>query len=180
MSGCFEQSLVPPPARLTPDHADQIFAFEQDFAGSLRCIPMITRFKLDLCGVKLTLRQWSQFGRETRAALVGAPCDTLEEVAGYRAALMGYIRTEADEPPKLFDVEQAPEWAETTRTAEPVSAWATKIGLTSPSNVQWAALSDLQRFTLIKLTRAGHDNDNFYPAMMEFGLVALGDRGGHV
>lgn len=29
----------------------------------------------------------------------------------------------------------------------------------------------LQRFALYKLTRPGHDNDNFLPAMREFGLV---------
>jgi hypothetical protein len=177
MSGCFEQSLVPARTRSTPDHGDRIFAFEQDFAGSLRCIPMITRFKLDLCGVKLTLRQWSQFGRATRAALVSAPCEAPEEVAAYRAALMDNIHTETEEPPKLFDVDLTPEWAEATRTAEAVSVWATKIGLAPPSDAEWRALSDLQRFTLIKLTRAGHDNDNFYPAMVEFGL---GDRGDHV
>jgi hypothetical protein len=177
MSGCFELSLVPARARLTSDPGEQIFAFERDFAGSLRCIPMITRFKLDLCGVKLTLRQWSQFAHATREALVGAPCETPEEIAAYRTALIGYIGAEADEPPKLFDVDPAPKWARATRTAEAVSAWAMKIGLAMPSDAQWQALSDLQRFTLIKLTRAGHDNDNFYPAMVEFGLDV---RGGHV
>ena len=33
------------------------------------------------------------------------------------------------------------------------------------------ALSPLQRFTLVKLSRAKHDNVNFVPAMREFGLL---------
>jgi hypothetical protein len=36
---------------------------------------------------------------------------------------------------------------------------------------QWRALSSLKRFTLYKLTRPNHDNDNFIPAMQEFGLT---------
>ena len=48
----------------------QIFDFERDFAGSLRCIPMIVRFKLDSVGVKLSLRQWSRFGHRDRELLL--------------------------------------------------------------------------------------------------------------
>ena len=43
-----------------------LFDFERDFAGSLRCIPMIARQKLDIVGIKLSLRQWSRFTRDER------------------------------------------------------------------------------------------------------------------
>ena len=36
---------------------------------------------------------------------------------------------------------------------------------------QWKELSPLQRFALIKLSRRGHENRNFYPALQEFKLV---------
>jgi hypothetical protein len=36
---------------------------------------------------------------------------------------------------------------------------------------QWAALTPLQRFALIKLVRPGHENRNFLSALQEFGLV---------
>lgn len=42
---------------------------------------------------------------------------------------------------------------------------------TAPSPQQWASLTTLRRFALFKLTRPGHDNDNFVPAMLEFGLT---------
>jgi len=35
---------------------------------------------------------------------------------------------------------------------------------------QWTALSPLQRFALCKLSRPGHENRNFLPALREFGL----------
>lgn len=40
------------------------FQFESDFVATLRCIPMIVRFKLDLCGVKLSLKAWSRFDHD--------------------------------------------------------------------------------------------------------------------
>jgi hypothetical protein len=36
---------------------------------------------------------------------------------------------------------------------------------------QWSQLTPLQRFALMKLSRKGHENKNFYPALQEFGLV---------
>jgi hypothetical protein len=35
----------------------------------------------------------------------------------------------------------------------------------------WNALSDLQRYSLLKLTNPSHENKNFPIAMREFGLV---------
>lgn len=37
------------------------FKFEADFVDTLRCVPMIVRFKLDTVGIKLSLRAWSRF-----------------------------------------------------------------------------------------------------------------------
>lgn len=169
MTDCLDKQVEH--AREVPDGEGHIFAFERDFAGSLRCIPMIVRFKLDLAGVKLSLRQWSQLDRAVRERLVDQACGTPEEIAGYRTDLVGQIHAQTDEPPKLFQAEPEPAWAETMRTAETVAAWSGQIGVPAPTDAQWRDLSDLQRFTLIKLMRAGHDNDNFYPALVEFGLV---------
>jgi len=40
---------------------DLFFDFEADFVLSLRCIPMIVRYKLDTYGVKLKLAHWNHF-----------------------------------------------------------------------------------------------------------------------
>jgi hypothetical protein len=171
MTDCFEAHAIPDRARAIPGAGEDIFAFEQDFAGSLRCIPMIARFKLDLAGVKLTLRQWSQLDRPTRERLAHAGCWTAEEISNYRSTLIDDIRVQTDEPPKLFEPDPAPVWSDDARTAEAVVGWCARIGVAPPTDAQWRALSNLQRFTLTKLTRAGHDNDNFYPALVEFGLA---------
>lgn len=149
----------------------ELFAFESDFSGTLRCIPMIVRLKLDLCGIKLSLRQWSRFTRDDRAALVEDPCDTAAEAAAYGVALSVLIADRAGEAAVSLPIDPAPAWADASCVPERVAAYVEGLGLAALTVGQWAGLSDLQRFVLFKLTRPGHDNDNLEPAMREFGLL---------
>jgi len=148
-----------------------IFQFEQDFAGSLRCIPMAVRFKLDRCGVKLSLRQWSRFGPEERDRMLRLACERREEIEAYRRELEELIQLRSTQPPEYLPIEGEPLWADAARVPEQVVQFAAQVQVSPPNSGQWAALSPLQRFTLIKLSRAKHDNVNFVPAMREFGLL---------
>lgn len=149
----------------------QIFAFEHDFAGTLHCIPMIVRFKLDLCGVKLSLRQWNRFERREREQLIFRPCDAAHQIAAYRAYLVMLISVRAGEQAVDLPVEVDPEWEACANVPGLVKAKAASLGLPAPAQPSWAALTPLQRFTLLKLSRGGHDNENFTPALREFGLL---------
>ncbi len=151
-------------------HEQTIFAFELDFAGTLRCIPMIVRLKLDLVGIKLTLRQWSRFERSERHELVQRPCDAEDAVKAYRRYVLDIIALRTDEPPVDMSIDPCPAWAEIDSVPERLVRYAQDLELAPPTLEQWRAITPLQRFTLFKLTRPGHDNDNFEPAMQEFGL----------
>ena len=148
-----------------------IFEFERDFAGTLRCIPMAVRLKLDRCGIKVSLKQWSRFTREERAELLGRSCDTPEATQSYAQYLAGLIETRANQPVEYLGPASTVEWDDATQVPARLVAWAESIAVRAPSVEQWARLSSLQRFALFKLTRPGHDNDNFRPAMQEFGLL---------
>jgi Conserved nitrate reductase-associated protein (Nitr_red_assoc). len=52
------------------DQSRHCYAFEQDFIGSWRCIPLCVRRKLDLAGVKLKLSHWLAMSQEQRQVLV--------------------------------------------------------------------------------------------------------------
>jgi hypothetical protein len=146
------------------------FEFEQDFVGTLRCIPMSVRHSLDTCGVKLKLEHWNKLSPAERLALVTWPCDTPEAAQSYRAKLQDLITERTGAPAKILDVAAAPPWKNTS--AIPIQVvdkfQAQALPLTLP---QWAALSELQRFALIKLSRSSHENNNFVPAVQEFGLA---------
>jgi molybdopterin-guanine dinucleotide biosynthesis protein A len=161
-----------------------LFDFEQAFVDGLRCIPMAVRFKLDLSGVKLSLRQWSRFTLADRTEMLTAPCETPEQVERYRLALIDRIARRAGEPARLIPIPHDPPWAAIDRPPDALGAHAMTLGLEPPTPNQWRALTDLQRFALVKLSREGHDNVNFVPALREFGVLppieaqpATGDPG---
>ena len=107
---------------------------------------------------------------EGRRRLLDAPCATPAETSAYRAALVALVAERTGESAKPLP--EAPDLAwKRPRTAPAVADFARSKGLAPPSDVEWAALTDLERFVLVKLSRDNHDNVNFVPAMWEFGLV---------
>ncbi|QQE63478.1 hypothetical protein GFS31_01430 [Leptolyngbya sp. BL0902] len=155
--------------------ADSLFQFEQDFADTLHCVPMGVRLKLDTCGIKLSLAQWNQLDRAERQQLMALPCDNAATVATYRDYLAGLIDQHQSGPVKTLAVDSQPPWAQTDEIPPAVQQRAEELG--SPLTAdQWQALTPLQRFALIKLSRPSHENHNFLPALQEFGLCGSSDE----
>lgn len=148
-----------------------LFAFESDFVATLRCVPMAVRFKLDGCGVKLTLREWSRLTAAYRHELLLAACHTAEETAAYRARLLVMVAERTRGVPRNLPAPPDALWEQSAETPETVRSFARTVPVDAPTDVEWAGLSQLQRFALIKLARDNHDNVNFVPALKEFGLL---------
>ena len=143
------------------------FKFESDFVESLRCIPMVVRFKLDTCGIKLKLEQWFRFMEGDRQQLVHLPCGSAQDIAAYRDyvsdLVLQYTQVSASELP----IEDHPAWLNGLNIPDSVQEKADSVG--AQFNLeQWQALDPLQRFALIKLSRSSHENRNFLPALQEF------------
>ena len=164
---------VLPGATIAPmSTCSEIFAFEKDFAGALYCIPMVVRRKLDVCGVKVSLKQWNRFALEEREQLVAQNCETQGEVDEYTRYVAKLIETRTNEPAQFVAKDAGAEWNDTKSVPQRVIDYSNERDVTPPTLAQWTALTPLQRFAIFKLTRPGHSNDNFLPAMREFGLVA--------
>jgi len=146
------------------------FRFEEDFVeDNIRCIPMIVRFKLDACGIKLKLAHWSKFTAGERKQLGDQPCVTAEQINAYRLFLQHLIEVRTGHEATLLEIDQTPAWADGDRILPDLQQQARQIG-TEISLSQWRSLYLLQRFALLKLCRPGHENRNFPVAMKEFGL----------
>lgn len=148
----------------------QFFQFEADFVNSLRCIPMQVRLKLDTCGIKLKLPQWSHFTSQERQQLVELPCSTPEEIQFYRELLQSLVLKHTGEAATDLAIEAHPAWMNEEIIPTSVQEQAQEKGLTITAN-QWGNLSPSQRFALIKLSISSHENKNFLPAVKEFNLV---------
>lgn len=163
-------SEIVTPLRASPVGSESIiFGFEQDFAGELKCMPMIARLKLDRSGVKLSLKQWNKLGLEERRMLAALPCDTVDEIDSYSEVVMAWLRSAGDIPSR-FQVDLDPAWENADALPAQVVDFASGAGIRPPSDDDWKALTPLERFVLIKLTRPGHRNENLAAALREFGL----------
>lgn len=146
------------------------FQFEQDFVESLRCIPMQVRYKLDTCGIKLKLQQWSLFTLEDRELLVSNGVENDAAIQFYRSILTKLIQARSGEAPTELPVDPSPAWLNDRQIPLVLIAKTADLGW-EMSIEQWQRLSPLQRFALIKLSQSSHEQNNFQPALKEFGLL---------
>lgn len=146
------------------------FQFEADFVQSLRCIPMQVRYKLDTCGVKLKLEHWNRFSEAERQSLTEYPCSTPSEIESYRDRLQALVTAHTGSPAKTLPIDEHPDWAKSDVIPEQVTQKVEECG-TDIAPEQWATLTPIQRFALIKLSRPSHENKNFVPALREFHIL---------
>jgi hypothetical protein len=131
---------------------------------------MQVRYKLDTCGVKLKLPDWNHFSQDERQQLVDSLCNTEAELQAYRELLHQFVTGYGGDRPSDLPIDSAPEWHQAEVIPISVQEQSNSFGI-SLTLAQWAALTPLQRFALIKLSRSQHENRNFLPAMQEFGLA---------
>ena len=147
------------------NEAGRCFAFEADFMGSWRCIPLCVRRKLDLAGVKLKLAHWLALDQTERQQLVDWP-DGPQDLQDFALHLKQRTAAMGDGPVGELPIPLAPPW----RQGKPPAALIATLhpmGKTM-SRRQWRRLSELERFALCKLARPGHDHHNLAPALAEF------------
>lgn len=149
----------------------EYFDFEEEFIEkNMRCIPMIVRFKMDETGIKLKLKEWSRFNTEERIQLALKPCSSPVEKMNYHNYLTGLVNQYMDYPATQIQIDRQPLWGDLSIVprvlTEKALEYDFEFGL-----AHWRGLTDLQRFTLLKLCRQGHENRNFPKAMREFGFT---------
>jgi hypothetical protein len=149
----------------------EYFKFEEEFIEkNIRCIPMIVRFKMDKVGIKLKLDEWSSFIVEERIELACRSCDNHEEERAYHQYLSDLVKKRSNKKATGLAVEINPGWNNLVSIPAPLSDKLEQDGL-SITMQQWAGLTNLQRFALLKLCRPGHESKNFKKALREFRLT---------
>ncbi len=150
----------------------EYFRFEEDFMeDNIRCIPMIVRFKLDACGIKLKLKEWSKITVEEREQLATLPIDAAPKLEGYKAYVQKLIYTHTGANVTMLQPYNGYGYLSSTESLPVEIEQKLEDLKMSISPTQWKNLNLLQRFALLKLVRPGHENRNFPKAMQEFGLA---------
>lgn len=148
------------------------FEFEADFVDTLRCIPMMVRFKLDTCGIKLKLAVWTQMSPAERQQLIDLPCNTSDQISYYQAYLGERIRHYTNTEAIVLPIDPAPAWSNSNQLPSQIRANAADLGYEITLS-QWQGLTELQRFALVKLSLSRHENLNFLPALQEFQVIRI-------
>ena len=148
----------------------EYFDFEEDFIEeNVRCIPMIVRFKMDAAGIKLKLSEWSKFKKEERIHLALMPAANEEEASTYNNYLSQLIEKYTSDKATALPINPNPDWANLESIPAMLTEKAQEFNLDITTD-KWKSLTNLQRFTLLKLCRPGHENKNFPKAIKEFNL----------
>ncbi len=155
----------------------EYFKFEEDFIeDNLRCIPMIVRFKMDAVGIKLKLNQWTKFISDEKIKLAIFPTSNEIELNIYEKYLNQIIVEHSNVAATLIEIENNPQWKQLEMIPKQIIEKLLELKLMM-NITQWKNLTNLQRFTLLKLCRDGHENINFPKAFIEFGLLNKQNNG---
>jgi hypothetical protein len=156
---------------MTDDELTRLFAFENDFGDRLACLPMAVRYKLDAAGIKLHLKEWTGLPDGQRRELLAWTCASEKDLSGFAERIKTLVEARTGRAPDVFAPVEHPEWLDGRRVPQAVHERAEALGITL-SLVDWARLTPLQRFALVKLSRPKHDAQKLRPALEEFGVAA--------
>ncbi len=139
---------------------------EGDLHRTLEFIPLAVRRKLDLAGLKLSLKAWTAMARSERLAICHLPVDGPGDLEVYREALAAFAER-AGHP--VAPLEGGPldgsAWG-AARIPESVAARAPKLLL-----AQWSALPEEARYVLFRLAEPRRAPDKLNAALRELRLT---------
>lgn len=160
--------LYQPPGPYRERKTSPLFGFEIDLYPSLHCIPMAVRYKLDMVGLKVSLKAWNRLSAERRLELVHAwPVNNVAERKALRDLLHRWLPEVSDEPLRPITLDELPPWDNTTQLCATVEAQGARSR--PPLTLdEWASFDLLERFALVKLAAAKHEQGRFARALAEF------------
>jgi hypothetical protein len=110
-----------------------------------------------------------------RQTLIDLPCETADEIKIYRENLRSLVFQNLNTYPNDLPIDANPAWLQSESIPSCVLEQLQELEISPQSQEewqkQWQKLTPLQRFALIKLSRSDHENNNFLPALQEFGII---------
>jgi hypothetical protein len=124
------------------------FAYEAEFYPALNRLPLHVRMKLDLTGIKISLKDWLAFAFEERIVLCHLPIDTDEERSAFTSYLDFLCRKYRGEPLATTEVMASALW-DRTQVPEPV-AQKSAAASRAVTLAEWSHWQAHQRYALYK------------------------------
>ena len=143
------------------------YRFESEIYPSLSRIPLHVRMKLDLTGVKISLKDWLVFSMEERGVLCHLPVETEEEKKNFSSFLDFLSRRYLGEKVALVPPAADPPWDSPGRIPDSVQA-RSKETERPVMPAEWSGWDLCQRYAVYKLSISKNEPEKFNEALQEF------------
>jgi hypothetical protein len=150
----------------------QRYPHEVDIYPSLSRIPLHVRMKLDVTGIKISLKDWLAFSLEERAVLCHLPIETDEEKQVFHAYLDSLSKRYCGAPATRTAAVNRTLWDATQRVPGPV-AQKSAPEIPPVAVEEWRRWKSYQRYALYKTALSQSDPAPFFAVLQA--LRALED-----
>ena len=141
------------------------FQYEKDFYPNLERLPLHVRMKLDLVGIKLSLKQWLAFHIEERIAICHLPIEQEDERQVFKDYLnflsRQYCHAPAQELPPV-----EPLWEISDQVPAPVRERSGDNGK-AVTLEEWSVWASHQRYALYKTAVSKSEPEKFFAVLDE-------------
>lgn len=146
------------------------FVFESELYATLEFMPLGVRHKLDVAGLKLSLKQWQRLPRAAREALCDAPVETAAQVDAFRSECERSCASVGEAVAVIAPAPTPRPWdSDAARRAVVERAEGLGLRVDEP---RWSGLAEAQRYALARLSAPGKDEAKLRAALAEFELLA--------
>ena len=142
------------------------YQHESDIYPSLSRIPLDVRLKLDVTGIKISLKDWLAFSMEERTILCHLPVESEEERQAFAFYLDFLSRRYRGWPVGTTAPISSSLWDDPHQVPEPIAAKSTPQ--TPPVTVnEWSRWKSYQRYALYKTALSKSDPGQFFAVLKE-------------
>jgi hypothetical protein len=152
------------------------FEYEAEFYPTLSRLPLYVRMKLDITGIKLTLKDWLAFSIEERQAICHLPADNAEEQEAFTAYVDFLRRRYHASPAERLPPMSGSLW-NPDRVPQPVLDKSHTNGKVVTLQ-EWRQWKFHERYALYKTAISKSEPETFYAVLNEL-RVRLTDRRDH-
>ena len=142
------------------------FHYEAAFYPDLERLPLHVRMKLDISGIKLSLKHWLAFHIEERTVICHLPVEEEEEKQAFRAYLNFLSQRYCGAPAKLLPPIDPLLWEMPNQVPDPVLKRSGDNG--RPVALQeWIGWASHQRYALYKTAVSKSEPEKFFAVLDE-------------
>ncbi|HEY5039211.1 MAG TPA: nitrate reductase associated protein [bacterium] len=145
------------------------FNFEEEIRPKVGYVPLATRYKLDIVGLRLPKKSWSVLAEEEREVLCHLSVRSQGEKECYRRYL-AHLLAKRGERPEFLDPseiqQERNQWENPILIPVSVRRKMQEAGL-SMVEEEWLKMDDLERYVLFRLSKENGSADPFQRALQE-------------